>query len=119
MLSVNQLLEHTAPLFNRLKIFPVDQLINLCILRFMHSFTHNLLPLSFPNIWTSNRERQPERVLRNADQLFIPRHNFATLKRLPLFSFPAIWNMASDEKNDPNPHRYVKYLKRTLLLNLN
>jgi hypothetical protein len=55
--------EHTAPLFNMLKILPVDQLISLCILRFMHSYTHNLLPLSFRNIWTSNRERFPERVL--------------------------------------------------------
>ncbi len=79
----------------------------------MHSYTHNLLPFSFRNIWTSNRERLPERVPPNADQLFIPRHNFATLKRLPLFN----WNVANNEKNDPNPHRYIKYLKRTLLLN--
>jgi hypothetical protein len=85
----------------------------------MHSYTHNLLPLSFRNIWTSNRERFPGRVLRNADQLFIPRHNFATLKRLPLSNFPVIWNTASNEKNDPNPYRYIKYLKRTLLFELN
>jgi hypothetical protein len=29
-------------------------------------FPHNLLPLSFANMWQSNRNRHPERELRNA-----------------------------------------------------
>ncbi len=75
--------EHTAPLFAQLKILPLDQLIELSILKFMHSFKHNMLPLSFTNMWQTNRNRLPDRELRNADQLYIPPHRFATLKRLP------------------------------------
>ncbi len=40
----------------------------------MHSFTHNLLPLSFSNMWQPNRNRNPERKLRNADQLHVHIH---------------------------------------------
>ncbi len=32
--------DHTAPVFARLKILPLDQLIELSILKFMHSFKH-------------------------------------------------------------------------------
>jgi hypothetical protein len=60
--------EHTAPLFAQLKILPLDQLINLNVLKFMHSFTHNKLPVSFYQMWTTNRERYPDRILCNADQ---------------------------------------------------
>jgi hypothetical protein len=63
--------DHTAPLFARLKILPLDQLIELSILKFMHSFKHNLLPISFSNTWQTNRDRLPERELRNADQLYV------------------------------------------------
>jgi len=105
--------EHTAPLFAQLKILPLDQLIKLNILKFMHSFSHKNLPLSFHSIWITNRERQPERVLRNADQLFIPHHNYATLKRMPLFNFPVVWNAAGPEKLDPRHHIYLKNVKKS------
>ncbi len=41
------------------------------------------VPLS---LWTTNRKRFPERILRNADQLYISPHNYATLKRILLYS---------------------------------
>jgi hypothetical protein len=110
--------EHTAPLFARLKILPIDQLIELSIIKFMHSFHHNLFPPSFNEMWLTNRNRQPERELRNADQLYIPPHRFATLKRLPLFNFPTVWNSAGNEKNNPRKHVYLKLLKSMLLSNL-
>ncbi len=98
--------EHTAPLFAQLSILPLDQLIKLHILKFMRSFFHKTLPISFNNHWITNRERQPERALRNADLLFISPHNFASIKRMPMFNFPCIWNEAragaGAEKNNPN-----------------
>ncbi len=78
----------------------------------MHNFSHNLLPLSFANMWQTNRNRHPERELRNADLLYIPPHKFATLKRLPLFNFPSVWNLAGDEKNNPSQRLYLKRLKK-------
>jgi hypothetical protein len=107
--------EHTAPLFSQLKILPLDHMISLSILKFMHSFYHNLLPVSFNDTWITNRVRFPERELRNAEQLFTPAHNYVTLKRLPLFKFPSIWNTAGPEKNNPVQHRFMRTLKRQLL----
>jgi hypothetical protein len=80
--------EHTAPLFAQLKILSLDQLMHFNILKFMHGFTHNKLPMSFHRMWTTNRERFPDRILRNAENLFIPSHNYATLKRMPIINFP-------------------------------
>ncbi len=66
--------DHTAPLFAQCTTAdtPLDQLIEISTLKFMHSFTHNLLPLSFSNMWQPNRNRNPQRKLRNADQLYFP-----------------------------------------------
>jgi hypothetical protein len=110
--------EHTAPLFKQLKILPLNELIHLSKLKFMHSFYHNKLPESFYRMWLSNRERNPERVLRNADQLYIPAHNYATLKRLPKFNLPFIWNSAGNEKLNPVQFQFLKSVKILLLQNL-
>jgi hypothetical protein len=83
----------------------------------MHSFSNNLLPVSFNQMWITNRERYPERALRNANNLDIPAHNFATLKRLPRFNFPRIWNSAGNEKLNPIQHRFLKAVKISLLQN--
>jgi len=110
--------DHTAPLFAQLKILPLTQLIKYSICKFMHSFTHNLLPFSFNQMWVTNRTRNPERVLRNADHLYIPHHNYASLKRMPLFNFPRIWNTEDDSKLIPIQHRYLKIVKNNCLPNL-
>ncbi len=60
---------HTAPLFKDIKILPLDQLIEYCRIKFMHSFHFKKLPPSFNEMWKTNRERNPDRVLCNADDL--------------------------------------------------
>jgi hypothetical protein len=75
-----------------------------------------MLPVSFYQMWTYNRERNPDRLLRNADDLYVPPHHFATLKRMPLFNFPNIWNLEGDDKFNPVQHRYLKNLKSNLLM---
>jgi hypothetical protein len=59
-------------------------------------------------MWALNRERNPDRILRNADQLYVPPHNYATLKRMPLYNFPYTWNQEGIEKFNPIQHRYLK-----------
>jgi hypothetical protein len=54
----------------------------------MHSYVHNRLLFSFYETWIYNHVRNPDRVLRNANDMYVPAHNFATVKRFPLFSFP-------------------------------
>ena len=60
---------HTAPLFKELKILPLNQLIEFSRIKFMHSFYHKKLPPSFNETWITNRERNPDRALRNANDL--------------------------------------------------
>jgi hypothetical protein len=110
--------DHTAPLFVRLKILPLSQFIKYSQLKFMHSFAHNMLPFSFRQMWVTNRDRNPDRVLRNADHLYIQPHNYASLKRMPLFNFPRLWNLEGNEKHNPVQHRFLKVVKNNCLVNL-
>jgi hypothetical protein len=71
--------DHTNPLFKQLGILPLNELIKYSNLKFMHKFSHKNLPLSFHEMWTTNRERNPNIALRNADNLYVPAHNYATL----------------------------------------
>jgi hypothetical protein len=80
--------DHTGPLFKRLAILPLVDLIKYSQLKFMHNFYHGKLPLSFNEMWISNRVRNPAIALRNADDLYVPAHHFATTKRFPLFTMP-------------------------------
>ncbi len=67
------------------------------------------------------------RKLRNADQLHIPAHNYATLKRMPIFNFPSIWNAFRPEKiiqgdigyTRKRLHWFIEHMKNALLSNMN
>jgi hypothetical protein len=107
--------DHTEPLFAQLKIMNLDMMIKHAALKFMHNYVNRKVPLSFSNMWIFNRERHPNRELRNADDLHIQPHNFATLKRMPLFNFPRIWNNAGNQKLNPIVHQYLRHVKNALL----
>jgi hypothetical protein len=81
------------------------------------SSSHKTPQISFHNRWITNRERLTERILRNADLLFIPQHNFASIKRMPMFN-PSVWNEEGPEKYNPNQHIYLRNVKRSLLQSL-
>jgi hypothetical protein len=89
-----------------------------CPFKFMHNYIHRKLPLSFHETWTSNLNRNPNRQLRNANDLFIPAHHFATVKRFPLYTFPPVWNEESDRKFIFSHLVYFKQLKAALLENI-
>jgi hypothetical protein len=79
---------HTTPLFKEQKILPLDRLNEFSRIKFMHNFYFKQLPISFAETWITNAERNPDRMLRNADDLYIPAHCVEFVRRLPLFSFP-------------------------------
>ena len=106
---------HTAPLFKNLQILPINQLSTYCKLKFMHSFTFNYLPPSFHGMWSKNIDRDPAYNLRNADNYYIPPVKFTTLKRLPLFTFPLLWNSELHSKEEMNSRIYLRSLKSRLL----
>jgi hypothetical protein len=57
----------------------------------------------------NNVDRNPDRLLRNANDLFVPAHHFATIKRLPLFEFPRSWN--EEEENRTQTHSIAVHLQ--------
>ncbi len=84
-------------------------------MKFMHGFTHGSLPISFNEMWVLNRDRNPEIALRNADNLYVPAHHFATTQRFPLFTFPKVWNEASAIKYNPSQRVFLKSIKSAML----
>ena len=84
---------HTEPLFKRLQILPLPDLITFTKLQFMHRFSQKFLPESFNDTWVRNNIRnigENEIQLRNSDQLQIPHFNMVGLDVFPLFNFPKI-----------------------------
>ena len=110
--------DHTKPLFKILNILPLDELMKFAALKFMPSFANGKLPMIFNDIWVKNAVVNPDRVLRNANDLKIPPHHFATVKRFPLFTYPKLWNEELERKNNPNVTVYLRALKASLLLSL-
>jgi hypothetical protein len=110
--------DHTVPLFKTNQILPLDEMIKFTKLKFMHCYIHRNLPLSFHEMWPFNRDANPNRVLHNANDLCIPAHHFATIKRLPLFNFPSVWNEEEERKYNPSSKVYCCQLKKALLNSL-
>ncbi len=105
----------TSPLFKQNQILPIDEMIKFAALKFMHNYANNRLPFSFNEVWLQNRDINPNRVLRNANDLKVPSHHLATVKRFPFFTFPRIWNEESDRKYNPSIKLYCNQLKSALL----
>jgi hypothetical protein len=85
----------------------------------MISLPHKKLPISFNETWVSNRVRNPEIALRNADDLYVPAHHFATTKRFPLFTMPRVWNEANELKLNPSQRIFMKFVKSAMLNQIN
>ncbi len=80
--------------------------INYCLNVYSCANTTNLQRLRF-----EQKEAIP--VICNAgfraNNLQIPAHHYASLKRLPLFSFPQVWNAESERKFIPSLKVYSKH----------
>ena len=109
---------NTAPLFKILKILPLPDLIVYSQMKFMHNFSFNKLPFSFQEMWLTNRMRNPQVHLRNSEDLYIIPHRLESLKRMPLFTLPMLWNNEDISKLNPSCSHYLKGLKSRLLNNL-
>jgi hypothetical protein len=107
--------DHTGPLFKQQGILPLTDLIKFSSLKFMHNFSFNRLPISFSEMWITNRARNPNVILRNADDLYVPPHHFATTKRFQFFTFPKIWNDCDAIKLNPNTNIFAKSVKSALI----
>ena len=98
---------HTEPLFKRLQILPLPDLISFSKLQFMHRFSQKFLPSSFNETWIKNSVRnigENEIQLHNFDQLQHDHSNLTSLDIFPLYNFPKLW------QDFPNEH--IKIIRK-------
>ena len=92
---------HTEPLFKKLEVLPLPDLISFTKIQFMQRFKQKFLPTSFDDTWVFNAIRnigENDIQLRNRDQLRPIHSNLAGLDVFPLFDFPKIWQDFPDEQ---------------------
>jgi Reverse transcriptase (RNA-dependent DNA polymerase) len=94
---------HTTPLFINLGIMPLNHLIRYTQGLLTHSIVHKYSPLSLHNTWITNMDRNPDRILRDADELYIPIANSDQTKKLPFFALAVNWNRLPYDKFHANP----------------
>jgi hypothetical protein len=107
--------DHTGPLFVQHQILPLNELILYSKMKFMHSYMFGNVPPSFFDMWLTNRERNNIRILRNADDLFVPPHRIELYRRMPLIAFAFAWNEADDRKYNQCQRIFLKEFKAELL----
>ena len=76
------------------------------------------MPGSFDGLWPYNRDRNERgATLRNAGDLYVPRACLAFNARLPLHSFPKLWNNFNSValKSTVNPNIFKNNLKTYFL----
>jgi hypothetical protein len=110
--------DHTGPLFVQHQILPLNELILYSRMKFMHNYMFGNVPPSFFDMWLTNRERNNIRILRNADDLFVPPHRIELYKRMPLIAFASAWNEADDKKYNQCQKIFLKEFKADLLAGL-
>ena len=104
---------NTLPLFNALKILPLNHLITLTKGLLIHAIYHKYSPTALHNTWTTIGQRNDnnDHDLRNASDLYIPFARTDQVKRLTYFSLPATWNSLPDNKYTPNKTTFKIALK--------
>jgi hypothetical protein len=118
---------HTEPLFKKSGILPLRELSQFFKLQFIQQFKQGHLPVSLKDTWILNSARRREedeehRVyeMRNFDDFYIPFSRLSSLDRLPLTSFPKLWNnfTSHEIKLIRNKIQFNSKLKEHFLNNL-
>jgi hypothetical protein len=107
--------DHTAPLFEALKILPFDTLVRYSQCLIMHSVINKYCPPALHNTWTTNLDRNPDLQLRNAEDLYIPLARTDQTKRLPYFAWAKLWNDLPPLKLTQQPITFKSLLTQYLL----
>ena len=92
---------HTEPIFKRLQVLPLPDLISYTKIQFMQRFKQNFLPSSFEETWVFNDIRnigENDIQLRNHEQIQPVHSTLTSLDIFPLFNFPKIWQDFPDEQ---------------------
>ena len=94
---------HTQPLFKKLKILPLNLMVDFFKIKFMQTVIQKTAPISFHDIWQSNREKRLldnpgyDFSLRDDNDLFVPFARTLICERFPLTNLPKLWNTLSPD----------------------
>jgi hypothetical protein len=102
--------EHTLPLFTKLRILPLNELILYTRSLLMHSFIHKYGPATFHEEWQTNASRNQNVELRNRDDLYVPTATSDQVSKLPIIAFAKLWNNLHAEKMYQNPALFKNLL---------
>ena len=106
---------HTAPLFKKERILPIEKQIEFHALKFMHSYYYDYCPKSFNGTWKLNKDQNNHNT-RARDDFFMERTSLVYFDNHPLYKFPKLWNnMDNYLKQIPEKTEFLKALKTNLL----
>ena len=111
-----QYLEHTASLFEHLRILPLDKIITQAKATFMHSIFYDYAPASFSDTWHTTRQLNPELNLRNSHNFYLDFPRIELFKKLPLYSLPSAWNELGDLRFQRNKFTFKFAMLDSLLM---
>jgi hypothetical protein len=113
---------HTTPIFKKLEILPLFDLIQLNLVKIMYFHNKNLLPVRLCNTWRTILERNVEAggpTLRDAENYIVPFARTDQVLRFPLVTCPLAWNnLSSICKNLPSLPSFCNHFKMLVFTNL-
>jgi hypothetical protein len=89
-------------LFYQLGILPLDKIILLNKLLFMHAIAYRYNLDSFNNIWFTNNLRELDMELRNVNEFMMPLVRRESFRKSPLYTLPLAWNQCGVVKLHAN-----------------
>jgi hypothetical protein len=107
--------DHTALLFVNLDILPYEKILDMSKLMFMNSIEYNYSPSAFASTWQKNSDRNTRHVLRNENDYALPIPKIEFLKKITLYSLPAVFNAAGEIRHQHNRTTFKISLKYELL----
>ena len=101
LITLSKYNSHTEPLFKDLGILPLYSLIEFSKLQIMQNFIQETLPPGIMEEWelhNQRREDQVQVVPRNHNDIYVPFARTSFSERLPLISFPKLWNLLENHE---------------------
>jgi len=92
--------DQTEPMFEKLEILPLPDLIEFFSIQFMERFVQQFLPVAFNDAWTTNAKRRKGQsyiALRNNNDMYAPPARLTITSNHPLTSLPKKWEGLADE----------------------
>jgi hypothetical protein len=106
---------HTAPIFDKLKILPINKVYQYSVIMFMYKFSNSLLPDIFLSMFTTNKTVHRYDT-RQAKKLHVPKANLTIVSRTIKFKGVNLWNRITEHIPDNCSIQSFKHRVKEFLL---